>query len=282
MLNRKTNHRSAKPVTASRTATTAELEVGGVVALKGGEWDIVAVDGDTVTVERNGIRKSTSAVTVWTYHAPIESVYGPAPVGSEASDRYTIVATYGPDSPERTDLITTQEYLRAVGMPEVDLQDGAKVFGTVLMKLYRQRHGKDARPVKKLEYVPYLDINGMEAQSPNDEAPKHLRVRANGWYESNAFEADDIDLMDEVRAHRHPSLPTLESAVDHAIAIALEHGLTDVQPALDIGDRRPVELIWLVDKAVKECLATGKPCGHTECVRRRARQTRRIELEDWS
>lgn len=276
MLNRKTNHRSSKPVTAGRTATTAELEVGGVVALKGGEWDIVAVDGDTVTVERNGIRKSTSAVTVWTYHAPIESVYGPAPVGSEAT------GTYGSADTSTDDLITSQEYLRAIGMPEVDLQDGAKVFGTVLMKLYRERHGKDARPVKKLEYVPYLDINGMEAQSPNDQAPKHLRVRANGWYESNAFTVDDIDLMDEVRAHRCPSLPTLESAVDHAIAVALEHGLTDVQPALDIGDRRPVELIWLVDKAVKECLATGKPCGHTECSRRRARQTRRIELEDWS
>jgi len=270
-----------KPVYAGREATTPELQVGGVVVLKGQEWEIVALSGQGVTVERNGIRR-VGRQSTWIYHAPIKDVSGVPEVFPDtlSGQVTTVMAGTTGDS---DDLLTVQEYLRAVGMPEEDLQGNAKTFGTVVMKLYRERHGKSAKPAKKLEYVKYLDVNGLEAQRPNDQAPKHLRVRANGWYESNAFEASDIDLLDQVAKVRHPSLPSLPEAIDSAIVALGEFGTAlDDARAKDVP---AVEVIWLVEKAVQQCLNSGTICGHAECARRRSRQSRRInsaDFEDWS
>lgn len=265
------------------TVTTPDLKVGGRVLLKEQEWEIVALSGQGVTVRRNGIER-LGRQKEWKYKGP--AIDAPEVFSIQAAEEP--FGTYGPDSSEREDLITVQEYLRAIGMPDEDLQDAAKTFGTVVMKFYRERHGKTAKPAKKLEYVKYLDINGMEAQQPNDNAPVHLRVRANGWYESNAFEASDVDLLDRVKAVRHPSLPTLSEAVALAKAACADLGV-ELSPAAvyrdDVSSQR--ELTWLVEKAVQQCLNSGVICGHGECARRRARQSKRInaanlEEMDWS
>jgi hypothetical protein len=255
-----------------KTVTTPELKVGGRVLLKEQEWEIVALSGQGTTVRRNGIER-VGRQNEWKYKGPDIDAPEVFPAPQTALD---------PSS----DLVTVQEYLRAIGFSEDHLEINAKTFGTVVMRLYRERHGKTARPAKKLEYVRYLDINGMEAQRPNDEAPRHLRVRPNGWYESNAFEAGDVDLLDQVAKVRHPGYPTLAEATARALATVTEMvpeaAEAYVATSNSGGD---VGLVWLAEKAVQQCLSSGVICGHGECARRRAKQSKRInaaDLEDWS
>ena len=266
-----------------RTVKTSELKSGGLVLLKENKWKVVSVNGEDVTVERNGIRR-TGRMPEWKYKAPVGDSDA-APVGSEAR-------AYGPDSSEREDLMTVQEYLRAVGMPEEDLENNAKTFGTVVMRFYRERHGKQAKATKKLEYVPYLDINGLEAQRPNSDAPPHLRVRQNGWYESNAFPVEDLDLLDRVREMRHPSLPSLAEAFRSAVDVLIEANVYQEYQRdmlMDVSNR-PQEVRqvhWLVEEAVQKCLNSGVVCGHGECTKRRSKQAKRVnsysmEEMDWS
>lgn len=286
------------PVHAGReNVPTHELEVGGIVVLKRQEWLITAIDHRTseVTVERNGIkRKSPHRPTTWFYHAPIkDELEGRVHARLDGRDEATNPAqSYGPDSSEREDLMTVQEYLRAVGMPEEDLEGNAKTFGTVVMRLYRERHGKQAKATKKLEYVPYLDINGLEAQRPNSDAPPHLRVRQNGWYESNAFPVEDLDLLDRVREMRHPSLPSLAEAFRSAVDVLIEANVYQEYQRdmlMDVSNR-PQEVRqvhWLVEEAVQKCLNSGVVCGHGECTKRRSKQAKRVssyqmEEMDWS
>lgn len=241
---------------------TRELLEKDKVLLKDQWWIVEAIDGARVTVT-DGIRRATTdKVDEWEVESRRHNMI------LEMSD---LVVDMPPEPV--TNLITTQDYLKAVGMPDDELESNARTFGTVLMKLYRARHGKDARPAKKLEYVHYLDVNGMEAQAPNDQAPRHLRVRANGWYESNAFEESDLDLMEEVRKQRHPGLDSLHEAISRAMLALREIGAEEAK-AIDDDSVNHVKLIWLAEKTVQECLASGVVCGHTECARRRSKQAR--------
>lgn len=272
------------------TITTDRLEVGYQVRLKGEFWTVTAINGPDVTVSLNGISR-TGRKETWLVRKPetagVDAV--PPAVGSEATRELN--GNFPPvTNPEY--LMTTQEYLRAIGMPDDDLEGSAKTFGTVVMRFYRERHGKTAKPAKKLEYVHYLDVNGLEAQRPNSDAPPHLRVRQNGWYESNAFTAEDLDLLDRVREARHPSLPTLDDAFRAAIDTLVEAGVygEHQRGMLHSVGTRPEEIRqarWLVEEAVSACLASGVVCGHTECARRRAKRSNRVnayQLEemDWS
>lgn len=261
-----------------RTVPTSELKVGDRVVLSSGDWEVRSVNGDRVELRLGGRTRFLPA-TEWR----VRRSSGPDPrtVGAEFVETPPQVTASGDE------LITVQEYLRAVGMPDEDLEGSAKTFGSVLMARYRDRHGKTAKPAKKLEYVHYLDINGMDAQEPNDNAPRHLRVRANGWYESNAFEVKDLDLFDQVRAVRHPSLPSLGSVMMDAMAALRELGAVPVEDRAAETVPTGLNLVWLAEQAVQQCLMSGVICGHGECARRRSKQSRRINSAnlgemDWS
>ena len=225
------------PHYAAREATTNELEVGGMVQLKGKEWRITAIHGPRVRIT-DGVRTFEGERETWMYHQPLPPV-------------------------DTSNHLTVQEYLLGCGIEPERLQTTAKTFGSVLSAQFRKRHGKDAERVRKLEYVPYLDTTGGEGA--NAVGPS--QIKESGWYESLAYAPEDRDLMDGVRAARLPALGPYRTPEERAIEVLDAHGL-EVEHAVET-ENPDRGIAWVAEEVMRRCAASGQVCGHEACSRRR-------------